>query len=42
MNEFVAERVCSFCQTHVENEISVIIKCEAYDTIRESLIKYPD
>ena len=43
----VYERVCPLCRTQVENEIHVIIKCGAYDAIRESLIQkanvvYPD
>ena len=43
----VHERICTFCQTNVENELHVIIKDETYETIRESLFQkarvlYPD
>ena len=33
------ERICPFFRTDVENELHVIIKCEIYETIRESLFK---
>lgn len=43
----VHERICPFCRTDVENELHIIIKCETYETIRESLfhkacVVYPD
>ena len=43
----VIERICPFCRVYVENETHVIINCETYECVRESLFQtavrvYPD
>ena len=35
----VNERICPFCRAYVENETHVIINCETYECVRESLFQ---
>ena len=35
----VNERICPICQTAVENEIHVLLYCQAYKEIRETVFK---
>ena len=34
-----AERVCPFCNTEIENEVHVMLKCSVYDDKRYSLFE---
>lgn len=36
----LTERICPFCETHIEDEIHIFTQCVLYDDMREDLYPY--